>query len=285
MDQPLVVGIDGSESALRALDWAVDEAERHGVPLRIVFASLWEPYETSWPPYVRSRPAGRSVPDHIVAVALDRAVARNAAVKPTAALLAEDTVRALLRESRRASALVVGDRGRGQLAGLLAGSVALAVAEQAECPVIVVRGQDAGVRGEHHRVLLGVREGGKGTAATQFALSEAEVRDRRLNAVHAWRCPERGLPVHPHTIGGAPDPHLRDAQWALQHALRVSAAEHPEVAVHGETYEGQARDGLLQAAATADLLVTGRAPGRLGAVAQALLHYAPCPVAVVPEEL
>ncbi|MFJ8942831.1 universal stress protein [Streptomyces sp. NPDC102395] len=40
MDLPLVVGADGSDSSLTAVDWAVDEAARHGLTLHIVHASF-----------------------------------------------------------------------------------------------------------------------------------------------------------------------------------------------------------------------------------------------------
>ena len=36
---PLVVGIDGSEAGLEAVDWAADEAVRHGVPLHLLHAA------------------------------------------------------------------------------------------------------------------------------------------------------------------------------------------------------------------------------------------------------
>lgn len=42
---PLVSGVDGSESSLRAVDWAADEAALHGLPLRLVYAFGWEQYE------------------------------------------------------------------------------------------------------------------------------------------------------------------------------------------------------------------------------------------------
>lgn len=42
---PIVVGVDGSEPSLRALDWAADEAALRGTPHRLVHASLWERYE------------------------------------------------------------------------------------------------------------------------------------------------------------------------------------------------------------------------------------------------
>ncbi|WP_159062512.1 universal stress protein, partial [Streptomyces caniscabiei] len=40
-DLPVVVGVDGSEPSLRAVDWAADEAALRGAPLRLVYASLW----------------------------------------------------------------------------------------------------------------------------------------------------------------------------------------------------------------------------------------------------
>ncbi|MFF1650665.1 universal stress protein [Streptomyces sp. NPDC058240] len=39
MKSPLVLGVDGSETTLRAVDWAADEAVLHGLPLRLVYAS------------------------------------------------------------------------------------------------------------------------------------------------------------------------------------------------------------------------------------------------------
>ena len=36
---PVVVGVDGSETALRAVSWATREARRRGAPLRIVHAA------------------------------------------------------------------------------------------------------------------------------------------------------------------------------------------------------------------------------------------------------
>ncbi|MDQ1013972.1 universal stress protein [Streptomyces afghaniensis] len=39
MTIPLVVGVDGSEASLEAVDWAADEAVRHGVPLHLLHAA------------------------------------------------------------------------------------------------------------------------------------------------------------------------------------------------------------------------------------------------------
>ncbi|MGW2642840.1 universal stress protein, partial [Streptomyces sp. NPDC001348] len=39
MTIPLVVGLDGSEASLEAVDWAADEAVLHQVPLRLLHAA------------------------------------------------------------------------------------------------------------------------------------------------------------------------------------------------------------------------------------------------------
>jgi nucleotide-binding universal stress UspA family protein len=69
----------------------------------------------------------------------------------------------------------------------------------------------------------------------------------------------------------------------------VTATQHPSVRVRRQTVEGLARKVLVEASATADLLVVGarRRHGQfglqLGRVAHAALHHSACPVAVVPQ--
>jgi nucleotide-binding universal stress UspA family protein len=210
-------------------------------------------------------------------------------VKVTAEVVPEDTVSALLRESRAAFVLVTGHRGRGELAGLLLGSTGLAVASRAQCPVIVVRGEQPNRQGAFGRVALGVGGSGDSPAAVAFAFREAGLRGGRLDAVHAWRCPARELPDFPAHAGEVADPHRREAERHLDGVLRAPALEHPDIAVRRGIREGAARDALLDAALTADLLVVGarRRHGslgmQLGPVNHAVLHHAACPVAVVPQ--
>ena len=56
---PVVVGVDGSETALRAVSWAAREARRRGAPLRIVHAA----------PYVDGNAAGERHASSILTVA------------------------------------------------------------------------------------------------------------------------------------------------------------------------------------------------------------------------
>ncbi|MBZ4019646.1 universal stress protein [Streptomyces purpurogeneiscleroticus] len=289
MELPVIVGVDGSDSSFQALDWAVDEAALHGLPLRLVHASKWERYEGLTAAPLGGRPPGRVVADNIAGSAAERAQRRNPDVKISAETFAEDAVGALLREGHHASALIVGSRGRGELAGLLLGSVGLAVAARATCPVIVVRGDKAALARSHERILLGVGDPAHGLAAVRFAFREAEARGCALDAVRAWRCPAHETTDHP-LLAGEPERYHEDRASAyLDEALGEAVGDHPEVRVRRATVEGPAHKVLVRRSAAADLLVVGarRRHGhlglQLGLVGHAALHHAVCPVAVVPQ--
>ncbi|MBK3641520.1 universal stress protein [Streptomyces sp. MBT33] len=291
MELPLVVGVDGSESSLAAVDWATDEAARHHRPLRLVYASLWERYEGAVPSGGLTRPSGQVVAENIVGAAVERARRAVPEVPVSGEVVPEDAADALLREGHNAFALVTGCRGRSELAGLLLGSVGLTVAARAHCPVIVVRGDKAGLEGTHERILLGAGEPATSGEAARFAVREAEARGCGLDAVRAWRCPERESAAE---FGAGTDQtryHEQRASALLDAVLHDAAADHPAVRVRRFTVEGPARQVLLNRSAAADLVVIGarRRHGhfglQLGRVGHALLHHAECPVAVVPQQM
>jgi nucleotide-binding universal stress UspA family protein len=284
VDLPLVVGVDGSEPSLRAVDWAADEAVLRGVPLRLVYASLWERYEGTSPAQDVGRPSEQVMAEDIVAAAARRAARRQAGVKVSTDVLPEEPEYALVRESREASALVMGTRGRTGMVEMLLGSVSLAVAAHADCPVIVLRGaQDQrGGPETHGRIVVGVAEGPAGSAAVRFAAAEAELRGVPLEAVRAWR-----HPAHP-AGGESARLHEERAAETLEAAVSEAAEQHPGVDLRRRTVEGHARRVLLDVSRDAGLLVVGaqRTQGafalQLGRVTHGVLHHAACPVAVVP---
>ncbi|MEV6113133.1 universal stress protein [Streptomyces sp. NPDC052109] len=286
MTLPLVVGVDGSAPSLLALDWAVDEAVRHDLPLTLVHASLWERYEGALPSAGGERPSGQVPAEHIVALAADRAERRESEVKVTTDIVPEDAATALVRAGEQAFALVTGSRGRGRLKGLLLGSVGLAVAARAHCPVVVVRGDRAGLAGTHGRILLGLGDTGTGSEALRFAFREAVARGCTLDVVRAWRRPAhdaRGNPVR------AGEPADAAACALLDASLGAAAAGYPRVRTHRSVLEGPASKVLVDRSAAADLVIVGarRRTGhfglQLGRVAHTLLHHSACPVAVVPQ--
>ncbi|MFE9442107.1 universal stress protein [Streptomyces sp. NPDC006602] len=287
---PLVVGVDGSEPSLRAVDWAADEAALRGVPLRVVYASLWERYEGAALAADLGNPSERVRADDIIESATRRARARHPDLKVSADVLPEEPEYALVREGRHAGALVVGTRGRSGLTELLLGSVSLAVAAHAHCPVVVLRGGNdnqvtPAVRG---RVVVGVGEHPEPSAALRFALEEARRRGVPLEAVRAWRCPAHESTDHPLLSGEPARLYEEQAAKTLEAALRDAPED---VEVRRRTVEGHARKVLLDASHEADLLVVGarRREGhlglQLGRVAHAALHHSACPVAVVPERV
>ncbi|MDX2702393.1 universal stress protein [Streptomyces sp. PA03-6a] len=290
MTLPLVVGTDGSDAALKAVDWAADEAEVRGLPLRIVHASLWERYEGRAPSFSRVPPEAQILAQHIASSARERAGLRRPGLEVSAEVLAEDSTYALLREATRATAVVVGHRGRGDMAGLLLGSVGLTLAGRAECPVIVVRGdrEERDTGSGQGWIVLGVGPDENSAAAVEFAFHEAQLRGCGVRAVHAWRMPPGGSAEYGYEDEAAKT-HQRRAEEHLDQALRAAATARPGVRYHRDVQEGHARKVLLSTLDDADLLVVGarrrNSPFglQLGPVNHAVIHHAPCPVALVPQ--
>ncbi|MEU3620002.1 universal stress protein [Streptomyces sp. NPDC006872] len=286
---PIVVGVDGSEPSLRAVDWAADEAALRGAPLRLVYASLWERYEGGSLAEDLNKPSEQVTAEDIVRTAAQRARMRRPDIAVSTDVLPEEPEYALVREGRNACALVLGTRGRSGFVEMLLGSVSLTVAAHADCPVIVLRGSHdnqvpAGARG---RIVVGVGEQATDSAALRFAVQEAKLRHATLDAVRAWRCPAHETTDHPLLAGEPARLHEQHAVEVLDKALKDAPAA---VDLHRRTVEGPARRVLLDASHEADLLVVGarRNPGhlglQLGRVAHAVLHHSACAVAVVPEQ-
>ncbi|NJP68712.1 universal stress protein, partial [Streptomyces spiramenti] len=211
-----------------------------------------------------------------------------------ATTLREDPGDALPHAASHAALLVVGTGGNhGVLADMLRGSVGLAVASRADCPVVVVPETAGGpVAREPDRapeVVLGVGERDH-AAAARFAAEAAVRRGCVLRAVAAWQSPPLG-------VGDVP---VDAAEWrlvyrdradrALDTALAPVSAAHPGLTVRRHTEEGNSSHALLTAAEGATLLVvgagrevTGRSGPHLGSVARSVLHRARCPVVVVPD--
>ncbi|MEU6818133.1 universal stress protein [Streptomyces sp. NPDC046860] len=284
MDEPVVVGVDGSAPSLRAVDWGVEEAALRGAPLRLVYASLWERYEGELIAQELNRPVEEVMARDVVGTAEARARQRRPEVEVSTDVLPGEAEYALVRESRSARVVVLGSRGRGGVAEALLGSVSLTVAGHAHCPVFVLRDDPAGEEAVGTpRIVLGVGERPEDMAAARFAAGEAELRGLPLEAVRVWRRPSGLFTGH--------EPHDGDPEEAAGEAVAAALRDVPErVATVVRTLEGHTRDALVEAARGATLLVVGarhRHGGfglQLGRVAHGVLHRAPCPVAVVPEQ-
>jgi len=289
MELPLVVGVDGSAPSLLAVDWAVDEAARLGLSIRLVHAFVPEREQDAPARTGDPEPSSQRVPaEDVVTVAAARARRRDPDVKADAEAVPGDVLPVLMAESRHVSALVIGARGLGELTGLLLGSVGQALAARARCPVIVVRGDEAGLAGRHERILLGAGDPDTSGEAVRFAFREAEARGCTLDIVRAWKRPARKAADRSRQVPEAARRREAQASALLDTLLRDVVLDHPRVRVRTTTVEGSARSQLVRRSAAADLVIVGARRGRHplglrpGRTAQALLHHAKCPVAVVP---
>jgi nucleotide-binding universal stress UspA family protein len=136
----VVVGIDGSGSALQALAWALDEGRVRQAKVEVVNA--WHP------PYLGAYPFDPGVIDigafeqaarDLIEDALSKQDVTGLPVSPEAVIVEDGATAAILSAADGADLVVVGSRGLGGFAEMLLGSVSHQVAHHAHCPVVVIR--------------------------------------------------------------------------------------------------------------------------------------------------
>jgi nucleotide-binding universal stress UspA family protein len=270
----VLVGYDGSPGSERALRWAARQARARDTALTLCVA--WAP---GFPVLGDERAVLEFARQSGERVAADGLQLARGLMGPTdvRSMLTRGLAAAVLCEhSREADMVVTGARGQGGMAGLLLGSVSEHVAAYAHGPAVVVRGHwfPAGDFGRG-TVVAGV-DGSPGCrAAVGFAFEQAALWEVPLLAV----C---GLADAPGSLAGA---HACQEDFEL--TIAAALEKHPQVAVLRSVVPGGARSALLSACRDAQLVVVG-SRGRggingmsLGTVSQAVLHHAPCPVAVV----
>jgi nucleotide-binding universal stress UspA family protein len=287
--RPVVVGVDGSQSAYHAALWAAGEAERRATSLTLVHSI-----------HIPDAAGGSTPLDQIEIAERRRAEGRELLDRAAAALRGRrpelmldltitdlDPADLLANLSRDAAVLVTGTRGRGGFTGMLLGSVARKLAAHSRCPLVVVR--EAPPEDGTGEVVLGV--GRKHSpAAARFAFEAARLHGAPLTAVQAW---------WPHAIYssvtgpgsmfiGAIETLCEDALAAAAAAIEPLTGEFPDVKVRAGAVEGNTVPALIDAARGARLIVVAghrqRGPLASGAgyVVEGLLAHSPTPVAVVP---
>jgi nucleotide-binding universal stress UspA family protein len=139
----IVVGVDGSDCARAALEFAIGEAAMRGARLRIV--SAWDVapavYAGGFAPGFDQETidAFHENADAVVREALAEAKRLQPALETEGHTREGQAAEVLLDEARDAALVVVGNRGRGGFASLLLGSVSQQVVHHAACPVFVIR--------------------------------------------------------------------------------------------------------------------------------------------------
>ncbi|MET9557839.1 universal stress protein [Streptomyces sp. NPDC006645] len=254
LENHVVVGVDGSVVATRALDAAAEESRRRSVSLEIVYA----------------------VPDPdmagpVLTTSADRVAARHPELPVRLTAVAAGPAAALVARGRDAALLVVGTRALDAPASLVSRSVAQRVAERSPCPVLVVGAGRFTGHVDAGEVLFAVGSDDDIEAAG-FAFEEAVRRGARLRFVHTAR----------YRPSSAAAPYLK---------ARATEAACPAGEEQGRYGIGPAAipvadSEVVAATAGADVVVVARrqcgAKGSHMRTLHALLHHARCPVLLVP---
>jgi nucleotide-binding universal stress UspA family protein len=139
----IVVGVDGSEHSLRALEWAVREAALRQAPLTVltVNRAVCGTFTGNAVAYPGDPELARSAHDAARQETLGVLVAAGADARPPGVTVHAMTglpAAELIQASQDAELVVVGSRGAGRLRRLMTGSVSGQVSQHARCPVVVI---------------------------------------------------------------------------------------------------------------------------------------------------
>jgi nucleotide-binding universal stress UspA family protein len=181
---PVVVGVDGSDAAINAAKWAIDEAISRDVPLRIVHVT-----------HIEGQPA---TPDDDYRLDIQYAEsslrAATAAVGATGKPVKIETDilwgspgTALINESRSAAMVCVGSVGIGAIASRLWGSTAATLAEEAYCPVAIIRSPHNTPASRPDWIVVVVEDRADNESVIEHAMNEARLRDAPVLAVGVWQ--------------------------------------------------------------------------------------------------
>ena len=281
----IVVGVDGSESALGAAQWAAEFAAVRGLPLTLLHVTPRLDLHFISDARADELHAGPDG-DSVLAAAVNAIRTAYPDVEVRTDAVKGSVANVLAEASESARVLAVGS-GEGEMLG---GHVGRIVA-RASGPVVVWRKPSATRTGKPLPVVVGVDESEESARALAQAFDIAAALHAPLTVAHMW---EIGAAVGMGDLGGA-----GNMDWELLNVLESQQSAHIEelVAARTHTYpnahvskvfrDTSPAKGLTDLSRDAQLVVAGSTGrGRLagavmGSVSQSLVHHAECSVLVV----
>ena len=297
--RPILVGLDGSENAERAMWWAAEFASASGRALHLL-ASYSIPVIVGlgasagyMPPVLSSEEVHEADIKHraMLDAAKDKIAAKKPNLRVETFLEQGSPVLAILKEADQCSMIVLGTRGIGGAHALLMGSTSYAVAHRAKCPVALVPETSDLEHGG--KVIVGVDGSNNAMTAANWAADLANAMHRPLEIVTAWHypyavmAPEMG-PMSAPDIEELRLAMLRDAKSLVGRVKDRIIADHsvvPDIAVN--LYEGSSTDSLVDSSQPCDVVVVGSrshsvlASVLLGSTALGVAHRSKGPVVIV----
>ena len=270
----VVVGVDGSRSAVDAALWAVDEAVDRDIPLRLVYAI--EPRSTADAQQAAHDLATAEIAVRYVFTAVE---ATDKPVKIEIEILQATPTQALLEASRNAAMLCVGSVGLKSSGQGHVGSTAAALASAAHCPVAIVQGHDPTLNTQRW-VVVEIDECVTSDGVLRRGLEEARLRAAPLRVLSAWQ--SRYTDIHD---CNAVRNGNRQAKAQIDRRLAQWRRRYPDLDVKAVAVHGNILKYLSRNTDTIQLMVVGheRAHGIreiVGPPGYAALHKAGCSVLV-----
>ncbi|MDX3458598.1 universal stress protein [Streptomyces sp. ME02-8801-2C] len=293
MTGPVVVGLDGSPVGMTAAWWAAREAVDRHLPVLLVHSWTTQPLDV---PIAQEALSKQRYGGQVLRRAEAELLHRYGDLTVTTKLVSAPASAALLDLSDTATMLVLGSRGHSSAASFLLGSISLHVLGLTQCPAVTVRAGDRAVEegwehpaaADRDEIVVGVQEEGPITSPLlEFAFTTAQGRGTPVRAVRAL--PSSSPLTHPRVLSKPADTGY-EAEERTRFAAELAPwrEKFPDVPVVEQATKGSAAQVLLSASVHSRLTVVGRRrhpshlTWKLGPVAHAALHHAPCPVAVVP---
>lgn len=283
----IVVAVDGSAPSDDAIRWAAREAVMRHVPLTLLHVVAPSMplgglgYSLAPMPMNYGDLAKEDGKRILQSAGATAAAAGGAQLSKSVDLLLAPPIPALLDATKDAQMIVVGSRGQNALSRHLFGSVSTAMIHHAHCPVAVIHEAADGPTPDSGPVVVGIDGSPASELATALAFDEASRRGAELVAVHAW--------IDADTTSVAwmawPD-YQAEAEETLAERLAGWTERYPDVRVRREVVFDNPARHLLEAAASAQLVVVG-SHGRggfagmlLGSVSSTVVHAIHTPVIV-----
>ncbi|MGB9304914.1 MAG: universal stress protein [Mycobacterium sp.] len=283
----IVVGVDGTESAVDAARWAGALAEALGCSLRLVHSMATTPHEIADATVIAIRAADPESQHDVAAKILnaaEQAVRRDHPSIPITTEAVTDPVdHALIKRGHDARLIVLGCVDVSPAAALLVGSTTMTVATHAACPVVAWRGQSPWTT--KAPIVVGVDGSDTGAVALSTAFAIADQLNAPLRAVLAYTTPPAS--------NGVTIPFLID--WEQVEAAELARLKevvdhheqrHPGVEVQYFVELAKPAHALLGHTDGAQLVVVGsRGHNRLASVVLGstglnLLHHSKIPVMI-----